>query len=287
MGVVINEVCGTGVSKTKNTGGKKQCLEGAVQTYALAKSGFKFPDLESAKSKVAWDLAKKNKDIVVFYDIEELEPNNTEAQIKNGRFSDYKISAAKKGVNYTHYLSTCSYEAVKSYEDSDYTRIFRITEKNELLCEAQEDGSIKGEPLKSFIVGIRDDAPADGTPSVKLNFKFDNYSMSIIEPDFDMTSYEGIYDVKLSLVLATASSIQLKANQDCNGEIVPIFEDGDFIVKDTMGAVQTIGFVPLSPDNIYELTGTAFATGFTVELNGVIVTTDRTYEGVNKLNIIV
>lgn len=285
MSVIINEVCGNTSKKPKNTGGKKQCLEGAVRTYALAKETFAFPDLATAKTKAAWDTAKQNKDIVVFYDIEELEPNNTEAQIKVGRYQDYPISEAKKGVNYTHYLSTCSHDAVKSYENSEYTRVFRITEKNEVLCEAQDDGKIKGEPLKSFIVGIRDDAPADGTPSTKINFKFDAYSLSVIKPDVNLTDYEGIYDLTLAQVSASATSIRFTAVTSCSGSKVTSLESGDVVVKDGSGAVESVTFVPADSNGVYEVTGTGFATGFTVEVNGVVVQADIMYEGEATLSI--
>ncbi|WP_438423260.1 hypothetical protein [Aquimarina macrocephali] len=284
MSVIINETCGGDDSSTKNTGGKKQCLEGAVRTYILSKSKFKFDSLADAKSNAKWDEAKTNKDIVVFYDIEELEPNNTENQIKNGRYSDYKIKDAIKGVNYTHYLSTCSHEAVKSYENSDYNRVFRVTDNNELLCEVNEDGSVQGEPLKSFIVGIREDAPADGVPSTKVQLKFDSYPLSIIKPDFDLTDYEGIYDVKLSQDSATATSIKVKVSSGCSGTEIDSLESDDFIVRDASGAVQTVSFVP-PVNGVYEFTGTGFANGFTVEVNGVVVQTNIMYEGGKPLVI--
>lgn len=286
MSVIINETCGGDNSTTKNTGGKKQCLEGAVRTYVLSKSNFKFDSLADAKSKTKWDEAKSNKDVVVFYDIEELEPNNTEVQIKNGRYSDYKIKDAIKGVNYTHYLSTCSHEAVKSYENSDYTKVFRITDNNELLCEANQDGSIQGEPLKSIIVGIREDAPADGVPSTKIQLKFDSYVLSIIEPEFDLTDYEGIYDVNLTLISASTTSIKVKASTACSGSEVDSLVTANFIIRDGAGAVQSVSFVP-PVDGVYEFTGTGFTTGFTVELNGVIAQTEIMYEGEFPLSITV
>ncbi len=282
---IINEVCGNDADKVQNTGGKKQCLESAVRTYALAKEDFAFADLAAMKGQAAWDAAKTAKEIVMFYDVEELEPNNTEAIIKTGRFADYNIKDAVKGVNYTHYLATCSHEAVKSYENSAYTRILRITEDNEVLCEVQDDGSIKGEPLTSFIVGVRDDAPADGTPSTKVNLKFNDYKMSIVIPSFDLADYEGIYDVNLTQVSASATSIKFNAVADCSGSVITSFVAADFVVKDASGQVQTVTFVTPDADGVYELTGTGFVTGYTVEMNGVIAQTGITYEGDEALSI--
>lgn len=285
---VINEVCGSDTKTVKNTGGRKQCLEGAVRVYALAKDTFSFTTLAEAKTKTAWDTAKEAKDVVIFYDVEELEPSNTEAVIKNGRFRDFDIKDAIKGVNYTHYLSTCSHEALKSYQNSEYTRIFRITEKNEVLCEVQDDGSIKGEPLTSFIVGIRDDAPADGTPSTKVNLKFDAYALSIFEPSFDIaTDYEGIYNVVMTQVSASSTVIKLTAATECSGTKITTFADGDFQVLDASGDPVASTFSGPDASGVYTLTGTGFATGYTVEIVDVVVETDVMYEGAEALDITV
>lgn len=283
---IINEVCGSETDTVKNTGGKAQCLESAVRTYALAKNSFAFTDLATMKTQAAWDAAKVAKNIVMFYDIEELEPNNTEAIIKNGRYADYDIKDAVKGVNYTHYLSTCSHAAVKSYQNSEYKRVFRITEDSEVLCHVQDDGTIKGEPLKSFIVGIRDDAPTDGTPSTKINFKFDSYELSIVKPSFDLTDYEGIYDVALALSGAqTSSSLKFTATADCSGSKISSFVEANIVLRDAGGAVQSPTFVAADANGVYELTGSGFANGYTIEINGVVVQTGITYEGIAPLTV--
>ena len=234
----VNEICGNETTiKTLNTGGKKQCLEGAVRTYILTKGDFKFDTLALAKAKANWETAKAAKNIVVFYDVEELEPNNTDAVITNGRFRDYKIKDSVKGVSYTHYLSTCSHEALKTYEDSEYTRMFRVTENNELLCVVNDDGSVQGEPITSFIVGERNDAPVDGTPSTQVQIKYSAYTQSVIIPDFDITDYEGIYDVTLTEGDSNSStSLKVKVTTSCSGAVVTSLESGDLIVKDGAGS---------------------------------------------------
>lgn len=285
--MAVNEICGNETTvKTLNTGGKKQCLEGAVRTYILTKTAFQFADLAAAKQKSNWETAKAAKDIVVFYDVEELEPNNTDAVITNGRFRDYKIKDSVKGVSYTHYLSTCSHEALKTYEDSEYTRMFRVTENNELLCVVNDDGTVQGEPITSFIVGERNDAPADGTPSTQVQIKFAAYSQSIIIPDFDITDYEGIYDVTLTEHSSNSStSLKFKATTSCSGATVTSLTSSDVVVRDGSGAVQSVSFVAADSDGFYEVTGTGFANGFTIELNGVIQQSLIMYEGEAPLTI--
>jgi hypothetical protein len=276
---MINEVCG-GVSTVKNTSGKKQCLEGAVRTYALAKSTFSFASLAAMKTKAAWDTAKAAKDVVVFYEVEELEPNNTEAVIKNGRYEDFNIKDAVKGVAYTHYLSPYSHEAIESYENSDYTTIFRITDKNEVLCEEQSDGTIKGEPLKSFIPSVRDDAPVDGTPSSKVQMKFGEYSLSIVKPSFDLEDYEGVYDVTL-VVQGTpnVTTLIVEAKKTARGTLVASIVQADWkFVQDSDGLEEPVtGSVYDAATGFYTLTATAFETG-TIATNGVVQQTEEMLE---------
>lgn len=284
--MIVNEICGNEGAAVQNTGGKKQCLEGAIQAYILAKETFEFPDTATAKTLAAWDVAKAAKNVSVFPDVEELEPNNTEAIIKVGRFKDYNIKDAIKGVNYTHYLGSSTHDAVKSYENSEFTRIFRITEKNELLCEVQDDGKVKGEPLTSFLVGLRDDAPADGTPTTKVQLKFDAYSLSVLKPDFDITDYEGIFDVALEQVSASATSIKFTA-KTLDGTLIKNLTDPDVVLKDVSGAAHTHTFVAADADGVYELTGLAFLSDFTVELNGVVEQTEIMYEDNGALVLVV
>jgi hypothetical protein len=276
---MINEVCGDNTTQ-KNTSGQKQCLEGVVGTYALAKSTFSFATLAAMKTKAAWDTAKAAKDIVVFYEVEEREPNNTEAVIKNGRRRDFEIKEAVKGANYTHYLSPYSHEAIESFEDSDYTTIFRITDKNEVLCEEQSDGTIKGEPLKSFIVGVRDDAPVDGTPSTKVSLKFGAYSMSVVKPSFDLTEYEGIYDVTLVVQgVPTATTLVVEARKTARGTLVASLVLADWkFVQDSDGLEEAVTVSSYdAATGFYTLTGVAFETG-TIATDGVIQQTEEMLE---------
>lgn len=275
---MINEVCGTDATQ-QNTSGQKQCLEGVVGSYALARSTFSFANLAAIKTYAAWETAKAAKDIVVFYEVEELEPNNIEAIIKVGRRRDYEIKEAVKGAMYTHYLSPYSHESIRTFEDSDYTRIFRFTDDNEVLCEEQSDGTIKGEPLKSFIVGVRDDAPIDGTPSTKVTLKFGDYELSVIKPAFDITTYEGIYDVLLVVQgTPTGTELIVEARTKATGVLVTSFVQANWEFIEAGGDEESVtGMTYSAVTGFYTLVATAFVTG-TIDTAGVIEQTEIMYE---------
>lgn len=273
--IILNEACGSAVP-VKNTGGKKQCPAGQVRTYALAKKTFSFTNAADAKLEASWDAAKASKDIVMFYDIDvDPEANNTEAVINAALYTDYKIKDAVKGVNYTHFLATCSYEALKSYENNpDYTTVFRITSKNELLCEIQDDETVKGLPLTSFLVGIHNDAIADVPENAIVGMKFADHSQSVLQPAFDLDQYEGIFDVDLQIQgTPTATEIIVKAVDDCTDSLVVSFEQADWAF--TGGTIS--GSVYSSITGFYTLSGTGLTTGI---LTTVVVTySGITYEG--------
>ncbi|QQV90641.1 hypothetical protein Danklef4_10 [Polaribacter phage Danklef_4] len=268
MSEIINEA-GSSLVLAKNTGLKDQKIEAAVKTYILAKEDVSFT-LAEIKSLVNWNPNIINKGIVPFYEVEVLEANSVESIIANKRFRDVKTKDGIKGVTYTHELSAAAYAALNSYDGTqDYTRIFRITTENEILCEVQEDCTLKGEPITSFIVDNREDSTDETPATAKVYIKFDQYDISVIKPDFDATELEGIYDVVLTLGDApTATS--LKFNAKTWGTDVTNLVEANVVLKDASGAVQSPSFVSYDSDTgMYELTGTGFANDFTIDIDGV------------------
>lgn len=269
MSTVLNKVCADGVT-TKNTGSKKQCLEKATRVYFAVDKDFSFPDVATAESAAAWEAAIVAKSIVPFYDIDEdAALNNTDAVIKNARFKDIPVKDAIRGVDYIHYLDVCSYESISSFENSNkYTGIFRVTEANELLCVVNTDGTVTAEPITSFIVGVRNEPVGDTPASTTVSIKFDDYNVSILTPVIDLRKQEGIYDVLLTATEQLAGSIKFKAQIGCaDDESLATVVQANINLLDAAGAphVFTFGGYDANTEE-YTLTGTGFATGFTLAL---------------------
>lgn len=285
MIAIINEA-GNGLKTLKNTGASEQKYESAVKNYVLAKEGFSFADASALKDITNWNTAKLAKNIVPLFEIDLApEANSVEPTIANKRFRDVKTKDGVKGVTYTHELSPESHSAIESYDQSkDYTRLFRITSENEILCEVQADGSIKGEPLSSFIVGNREDATDENPPQTKVMLKFRKYDMSIVKPDFVADEFEGIYDISLSLGAVSATSIKFKAQSW--GVDVTNLTSSNVVLKDASGSVHASTFVAYDADSgFYELTGTAFANDFTLDIDGVQVVGTVYYESTGALTL--
>ena len=277
---ILVDICGDEGNKYLNTGSSKQCLEKATVSYALAKGNFTFADLAAFKSKTAWDTARENKDIVVLYSVEQLENANAESTYYESRTLKAETKAARKGKIFTHHLGLCSHGALKSYENSGYNRVFEITEDGHVKGVRNDDGTIKGQLLSSFIVGIREDATLETVPTTKVELTFKDFNEFeqngvITTPGFSITDYEGIYPLYFSLVSASASEIKVKATAGCEGLEVKNLALADFTLLDASGAAQAISGVT-NTDNEYTLTG-SFANG--VLKTAVITKGTVVYEG--------
>lgn len=276
--MVVNEVCGNESTAPSNMGGKKQCLEAPVKTTVLAKSTYSFASKTAMKDEANWNTAIAAKNLVPLPNIEGLELANTEAVLKTGRYTDYELKEGVAGVQYRFDLSICNYEALKTYKNSDYTRVFQITNSEEITCDIQTDGTVKGRELSSFIVGLRNDATDDDVPFVNVNLKFTNDVFDIVRATFDATELEGIFDVTVNIVSASATEIKFTLTTACSGAQVTSMEDADIILNDNTGSAHTRTFVAADSAGIYTLTGTGFANDFTVGLNGVVTKSGTHYE---------
>ena len=155
MGILIENKT-TNTTKTYNTGISKEILEGATVRYALSKSDFTFDTKEDINDMSKWKEAIKNKDIVPFFSIEaNLENTNTEPTYYESRTLKVKTKEARKGKKGSHHLGLYSHAALKSYEDSNYNRVFEFTEDGYIKSVFTQDGKIAGQELSSFNVSIR------------------------------------------------------------------------------------------------------------------------------------
>lgn len=281
-----NEVCGGADNKVKYYGSKQQCLEAPVKTMIMTTDDFSFANRDLLDVIANWKTGVQNKDLYPFPNIEGIEDASTEATTKEGRYTTYLLKKGVEGAKYRFDVSICTFSALKTLDNSDFKRVFEITEAGEVTCEVQEDGTIKGRKLSSFFLENRKRATDEDVPFVNTNLKFENDEYDIVIPKANVVDLEGIYDTVLSQISAISTSIKFKLELACSGNLLDGLQNSDFIVKDATGAVQTVSFVP-SINGVYEITGSGFATGFTVELNGTVTQSQIIYEGANILTVTV
>lgn len=277
--------------KSKNTGATEQCLEGLFTKPAVGIPGFSFESVEDAKDKSKWDAAVAAKKIFPLYDVEELASANTEDTVFEGRTRQYITSQGKKVSTFTSFLGLCSHSALKSFHKKDM-QLFEFTEDGAIKGVINADGTVKGQDVV-LNVGKRLDATADRPPSTPVTINYKDYNQfedngTVLRPEsWGAGDLFGIFDVHLRQVSASATQIRLTTSTGCAGgdDLVTSFTLANITVRDLAGAVVTVTLVPADADGVYTLTGTNFATGFTVSLTGVVSQVGIAYESPEPLKI--
>lgn len=275
---VINEVCGTESTAPKNLGGKKQCLESPVKTIILAKETFAFADVAAMKAVANYNNGVVAKDLTPFPNIEGIEAANTEANIKEGRYTDYTLKNGVSGAAYRFDFAICTYDAAKSYVNSGFTRVFQITEAEEVSCDVQSDGTVKGRKFTSMLLGQRNEATDDDVPNATLTFKFDSDVYDIVRAEFAATEVEGVFDVDLNIISASSTELVLTATLGCSGDNISSLTQDDWKFLEAGGDEEAITGSSYDADTKrYTITAAAFVDG-TIQTDGVVTQTNINYE---------
>lgn len=284
---MINEVCSTDATSIKNIGSKKQCLESPVKTPFVAKSTFAFATLADFRNKTKWLEAIEAKNIIPLPNVEGITTSNTDPVRRTGRFTDYTLKDGVRGTTYRFDIAVCTYEALITYENSDYTRVFRATTKDEVTCDVQDDGSVKGENLSSLLVGLRSDATDDDVPFVNVDLKYESKVFDILKPGFAVTELEGINDITVEITSAAAGEIKFKTIDKCSNATKTNFVGGDIVVLDAAGDAFAVSFVAADANGDYTITPSVgnFANDFTIDLDGVIQQADMFYESTGPATV--
>jgi len=281
---MVYQECKNKKKAKKNTGAKEQCLEGLTIKTAVHVPGFSFESIADAKDKAKWDAAVALKKVIPLYEVEELASANTEDTVFEGRRNQFITSEGKKISSYNSFLSLCSHSALKSYHKSELG-LFEFTEDGAIKGVINDDGTVKGQSIV-MNVGKRIDPLADRPAStgVTLNYKdFNEFEDdgAIFRPEgWGADDLYGIFDITINQVSATSTEIKFTATDGCSGgdEEITSFLAANIVVKDLDGATESVTFVPADSEGVYTVTGTGFATGFTIGLNGVVTQTGTSYE---------
>lgn len=274
----------------KNTGANEQCLELVTVRTALAVPGFKFASVEDAKNIEKWNEAIANKQLYPLYEAEEWTSANTDDTFFEGRSMQYLTVSGKKVITYTSFLGFCSHSALKSFNRKGM-QLFEFTEDQAILAVINSDLSVQGQNVV-LNIGQRLPATADRPPGalVTINFKDKNQledNAAVLRPDWNHSEINGIFDVSLIQVSASATSIKFKAVTGCSAgdaELLSL-EASDIILLDGNGDGHVFSFVEADDDGVYELTGSGFESDFTLNLDGVITKTEGIYESIKPLVI--
>ncbi|AUC15414.1 hypothetical protein BTO06_09805 [Tenacibaculum sp. SZ-18] len=277
-------LCTNNKKKSKNTGASDQCLESRLKLPVLS-NGFKFPDVKAFKNVDVWKAAIASKSLVPLYDVFELADASTEdTKYETGSFSRVVEKGVEK-ITFECYLSPCSYEALKSYEDTEYDELFEFNAEGDYSGVFDKDGkSVRGRKITNLNV-TRMRATKEKVPYVKVEITFqdkdDVLDQVIVSGDLTKEDLEGIYDINIDVIESTMTSLKFKVTSGCAGgtEVNTLTTD-DLEVRLADGTLYPTSFInPI--DSIYEMTGAEFVSGMELHSKGtgpVIVHSNAMYE---------
>jgi hypothetical protein len=280
--------CAQAEAQTLNTGAKEQCLTGPVIRHALAPTDQEFATAASAKTLADWRTAEANKEIIMLYEIEQLANADTDDTYYEAR-KKYKTKNGKKIRTFESHLGACSHRALASYNGKKM-RVYEFTDAQEIKACTVDGTKVRGQ-LVTIEVGKMVDATDDKPQYTPVILTYEDYKEFengpvVLKPTWSHIELQGIFDVQLTLVSASATSIKFKASAGCSGDdVIKAFVNADVVLLNGSGIAHAHSFVAADADGVYELTGTSFANGFTVNLNGVVQKTEATYESLGALTV--
>jgi hypothetical protein len=285
---IIVEFTSIGESN-KNTGANDQFREGVVIRHALATDEQEFATVEAAKTLATWKTDINSKEIIPLYEIEELAIGDTEDTFFEGN-SKYKTKNGKKIRTFNCMIGLNSHAALASYNNKTM-RIYEFTDAQEIKGVTPDGVKVRGQ-LVTIEVGKRVDAMPDKPAYTPVTLVYSDYkdfekNGVIVKPTWSHIEVNGIFDAKIVVVSSSATSVKFKVLTGDALDPVTSFTDPDITFKTSNGSAVTHSFVAPDADGVYEFTGTGFVTGNVIDLNGVVVQTEATYESVGGVSITV
>ncbi|RKS00417.1 hypothetical protein [Flavobacterium sp. 102] len=282
--------CAPEGATTLNTGAKEQCLNAPVVRHALSPTDQEFATAEAAKTLATWRTAEAAKKIIPLYEIEQLAVADTEDTYYEAR-KRYKTKNGKKVRTFEVHLGVCSHRALASYHGKKM-RVYEFTDAQEIKACTIDGVKVRGQ-LVTIEVGKMVDATDEKPQYTPVTLTYEDYKEFengpvVLRPTWSHIELQGIFDVTLTQVSASATSIKFTVSAGCAGEdVVTALETADITLKTALGVAVTHSFVPADANGVYELTGTGFVSTLVVDLDGVVQQTEATYESTGGLSIVV
>lgn len=276
--------CAQSEANTLNTGAKEQCLTAPVIRHALAETDQEFATATLAKSLAAWRTAEAQKKIIPLFEVEALATADTEDTYFEAR-KKYKTKNGKKIRTFECHLGECSHRALASYNGKKM-RVYEFTDAQEIKACTVDGVKVRGQ-LVTIEVGKLVDATDEKPQYTPVTLTYEDYKEYEngpvrLKPTWSHVELQGIFDVNLEIVgVPTSSQIKFKANGGCAGDDeVKVFVDANITVTAANGITPIAhSFVAPDANGVYTLTSAAlFANGQLINLNGVVQSTEATYE---------
>ena len=281
------ENCGTGNVKSVRSSDCAPTL--FTRKVAFSKIDFSFANADAAKAKANWDTAIANGDIYVFTEIQNVESQNVEPVFEQLLTKTIQVQPSIKQTQFQYVESDCVHSAIRTFNNTSWL-MYEFSEGDLFKAIEETDGTIKGQKVQVF-VDIQ--TTAIGAESGKTNvvvryndpFEYEKKG-SVLKLDTVFGDLEGAATVSIEEVgTSLATQINLDAKLACGGDDVTTLVLADFLVKDGAGVTVVPSSVTYNATSgLYEIVGTGFANGYTVEIVPKI-TPEIIYTGGNIVTV--
>ena len=272
----------TSLGGTLGTKTGAQCLEAVTVLYILAKEGQEFDSVDDFGNKTKWETLVQDETVVPLFELYEFANANTDATFYESRNFKKQTSKATKVFEAEVYLSLCAHGLLKSFEGSGYTRLYEVTEDGYIIGVMQPGGKVKGQRIKDFNVGIRNNATVDKVPNTKITVVFQDYeelekNPVMVEPNFDpLLDLEGVAQVKVVILdNVTATGFTAAIYNSCSGEPIYGLQKTDAVIRQSDGSeVAITGLDPVTGTNKYTISTGGLSGDICFGLKGVYTDTN-------------
>lgn len=282
-----------------NVGQKWAPKEDLARTVklVLTPKNFQFATEADALDETKWqDLSEQLADrgfvLPFFYDNED----NTEEAI-NQDFpggDSLQVRPGRYASRDKMHLSVSDMAKMSTFNNKEW-RIFKIDANGNILGTSPDDIVFKGFELTEFSVEKMNQTVGDVKRLVPVYYKEREPSEWTDKPvalqplkkttlAWDPRSLDGLTDIEITEGVSIATKIIVTLTAYLKGVLLSGFDtEGDILVK-SAGVVQAITITD-NNDGTYDLDGTGFANGFTVEMGASADLSQDGYEGFAAITI--
>lgn len=263
----------------------------AIVKKFITKYDFQFDTLADMQDETKWDTAIQNEEVFPIDFILETDDNSTEVGVYESDITGNKYYTSEGKTSKTDRIlyNPCVHSQLRKFNNQK-VRIIEVDKHGNIVGTSPDDTIRKGYECSDFYVGKRIDAAnKDSVSFTPIHIDYASVKeredqSKQTKVDWNILNKNGIQAVTLTVVGTPSSTeIVVDVTYGCSGIGISGFTQGsEFLFLESDGvtpeAVTNVA-EDASINGRYTLTGAAFTTGGSINLNGVVALLGEFYKG--------
>ena len=263
---------------------------GAIEKVIFAKESQEFATQTAAETEAEWGTAIAAKALLPLPLIEEFEDNSEDDVYYTSPITSLEtfIREGKANFTFKYKFDPCLHKRLRGF-NGQRLRMYMIDGSNNVLGTSPDDTVFKGFVSGTLRVQKWTPSTGDNLSFTVVKFVIEsgveyNDQIAVISVDWNIKDLNGVQPATLTVIgTPSAESIVVDVAESCSGVAIEgITEVTDFEVLEADGTTEepvTVVAESATVPGRYTLTGVAFESGGTVNLDGVITLTGDYYQG--------